>query len=364
MRYRIPRTLLIVAMAACLLPCLSVRAQQAAETKPTSDSPAVVGDLQARRHVTIAALGPRPLSVDAKAEPQQVVERIIAHWQKELEQVLPDKPDLIVLPECCDRPSGLSEAQVREYYRIRGDRIQEALAESARKNRCYIVYSANKLLPDGSWRNACVLLDRQGRVGGDYHKNHPTIGEIEDGIRPGREAKVFECDFGRVAFAICFDLNFDELRQQYARARPDLIIFCSVYHGGLMQPYWAYSCRSHFVGAVTGLPCEIYNPLGEKVAHSTNYFDYAVATVNLDCRLAHLDYNWERLRRMKEKYGPAVTVNDPGFLGSVLISSEHPALTVEQIAKEFQIELLDDYLNRARARQQQEPQTKKEGERP
>lgn len=362
MRFRNLQTALIILLGICIIPCRSAQAQQVAE-KSASDTPAVVSALQARRHVTIATIGPRPLSVDAKAEPQQVVERMIAHWQKELDQVLPDKPDLIVLPECCDRPSGLSEEKVREYYRTRGDQIQNALTETARKNHCYVVYSANKLQSDDSWRNACVLLDRQGRVLGEFHKNHPTIGEIEDNIRPGREAKVFECDFGRVAFAICFDLNFDELRLRYARARPDLIIFCSMYHGGLMQPYWAYSCRSYFVGAVSGLPCEIYNPLGEKIAHSTNYFDYAVATVNLDCRLAHLDYNWDRLRRMKEKYGPAVTVTDPGFLASVLITSEHPTLTADQLVEEFQIELLDDYLNRARARQQ-EPQTKKEGKKP
>ncbi len=341
--------------------CSSDFAQQVSQSKPSTDS-ATVPDLQLRRHVTIAALGPRPISVDAKTDPQKVVERMIAHWQKEFQQVLPDKPDLIVLPECCDRPSGLSEEQIRQYYRVRGDQIQDALAQTALKNRCYIVYSANKLQPDGSWRNACVLLDRQGKVVGEYHKNHPTIGEMEDNIQPGREAKVFECDFGKVAFAICFDLNFAELRQQYERANPDVIIFCSVYHGGLMQPYWAYACRCHFVGAVSGLPCEIYNPLGEKIAHSTNYFDYVVTTVNLDCRLAHLDYNWDRLRRMKEKYGPAVTFADPGFLGSVLITSAHPTLSVDHIVKEFRIELLDDYFNRARLRQRQEPQTKKEGQ--
>lgn len=364
MRFQSLQKTLIVMLGIGFIPCSSLLAQQAGEKQTTSVSPANDPDLQTRRHVTIATLGPQPLAVDSKAEPQQIVERMIGHWRKELGQVLTDKPDLIVLPECCDRPSGLSEDKVREYYRVRGDQIQNALAEIAGKNHCYVVYSANKLQADSSWRNACVLLDRQGRVVGEYHKNHPTIGEIEDNIRPGREAKIFECDFGRVAFAICFDLNFDELRLQYARLRPDLIIFCSMYHGGMMQPYWAYSCRSHFVGAVSGLPCEIYNPLGEKIGHSTNYFDFAVTTVNLDCRLAHLDYNWDRLRRMKEKYGPAVIVTDPGFLGSVLISSRHPALTADQIVKEFEIELLDDYLNRARVRQKQEPLPKEEGDKP
>jgi len=185
---------------------------------------------------------------------------------------------------------------------------------------------------------------------GVYNKNHVVIEETtESGILCGREAPVFDCDFGRVAFAICFDLNFDELRLKYAKARPDLIVFSSMYHGGLMQAYWAYSCRAHFVGAISGLPCEIRDPQGDVIASSTNYFDFVVADVNLDCCLAHLDYNWSRLRAMKAKYGPKVTIKDPGFLGSVLITSEHETVTADEMVREFEIELLDDYMARALA---------------
>ena len=116
-----------------------------------------------------------------------------------------------------------------------------------------------------------------------------------------------------------------------------------------MQAYWAYSCRCHFVGAVAGLPCEIRDSLGEVIASSTNYFDYTVATVNLDCRLAHLDYNWGRLKALKSKYGPKVTIKDPGYLGSVLVASEHDEISVDEMIKEFEIELLDDYMARALA---------------
>ena len=113
-------------------------------------------------------------------------------------------------------------------------------------------------------RDSSTLIDRHGQIVGVYNKNQVTIGErIESGILYGRETPVFACDFGRVAFAICFDLNFDGLRLKYVKAKPDLIVFSSVYHGGLMQAYWAYSCRAHFVGAVAGLPCEIRNPRGE-----------------------------------------------------------------------------------------------------
>jgi len=299
--------------------------------------------------VTIATLGSSPASVSRNTEPQQVVERMIAHWKRQFAQVLPDRPDLIVVPEACDRPGGFGAEKLLEYYKVRNDQVQEFFAHTARENKCYIVYSAYRIMPDGSRRNSSVLIDRKGKVAGIYNKNHPTIGEIEKGTLCGRDAPVFECDFGRVAMAICFDLNFDELRLKYVKAKPDLIIFSSMYHGGLMQSYWAYSCRCHFVGAIAGraTPSEIRNPLGQIIASNTNYFNFAIARVNLDCELAHLDYNWERLRKLKAKYGPKVTISDPGCLGSVLISSEHETVGVDEMIEEFEIELLDDYFARA-----------------
>ena len=302
-------------------------------------------------YVTIATIGSRPASIAADAEPQQVVEKMIAHWKRQFTQVLPDRPDLIVVPEACDRPGGFGAEKLREYYKIRKDQVQQFFARTARENKCYIVYSAYRIMPDGSRRNSSVLIDRKGNVAGIYNKNHPTIGEIEKGTLCGKEAPIFECDFGRVAMAICFDLNFDELRLKYAKSKPDLIIFSSMYHGGLMQGYWAYSCRSHFVGAIAGKETrsEIYNPLGQVVASNTNYFDFAVARVNLDCELAHLDYNWERLRKLKIRYGPKVKITDPGCLGSVLITSEHETVGVDEMIKEFEIELLDGYFARSLA---------------
>jgi len=300
-------------------------------------------------YVTIATIGSGPATVAADTKPQKIVDRMIAYWQKKFAQVLPDRPDLIVVPEACDRPGGFSGEKLRDYYDIRQSQIQEFFARTARQNNCYIVYSAHREMPDGTRRNSSVLIDRNGDVAGIYNKNHPTIGEIEKDILCGRDAPVIECDFGRVALAICFDLNFDELRLKYAKAKPDLVIFSSMYHGGLMQGYWAYSCRSHFVGAIAGkgTRSEIYNPLGQVVTSNTNYFDFAVASVNLDCALVHLDYNWERLRKLKAKYGPKVKIIDPGCLGAVLVSSEHETKGVDDMIKEFKIELLDDYFARS-----------------
>ena len=306
--------------------------------------------VNAKNHVKIATIGAVSPSLNLNEEPQKLVEQMIEFWASELKQVLPDKPDLIVLPEVCDRPAGMDKATKLNYYKARGNQIMNYFASVAKENNCYIIYGAMRILDDESWRNSAIILDRKGSIAGIYDKNFPTIGGMERGTKAGKAAPVFQCDFGTVACAVCFDLNFDELRLRYAAQNPDLIVFPSLYHGGLVQANWAYSSRAFFVSSIgiRNLPSQIRNPMGNVVATSTNYFHFIVSTVNLDYCIAHLDYNWAKLKALKNKYGEGVIISDPGEIGSVLITSETENITAKEMAKEFEITLLDDYLNNSR----------------
>jgi predicted amidohydrolase len=307
-------------------------------------------DVNASNRVIIATIGGGGDMVQPgdNREPQKMVDQILEYWEGELTKVLPDRPDLILLTEACDRPGGLTTEEQFNYYKVRKNQILDYFSSVAKANHCYIAFGM-KREENGTWWNSCMLLDREGKVAGIYNKNFPTIDEMKE-IRAGTETPVFQCDFGRVACAICFDLNFDELRARYALLKPDIILFPSMYHGGLEQSKWAYSCRSFFVCALGFLtaPSEIRNPLGEVVASSTNYFNYAVATINLDRKLVHLDNNWEKLVGLKKKYGKEVTITDPGKIGAVMITSETTKVSADEMVKEFNMELLDDYLNRSR----------------
>ncbi|MCP3967502.1 MAG: carbon-nitrogen hydrolase family protein [Lentisphaerae bacterium] len=297
-------------------------------------------------YVTISSLGPAALKAGNLAG-QPAVENMKEHWSQKLAKVLPDKPDLILLPEACDRYPDMPIKDRLGYYDVRGNQMLEFFKGKARENSCYIGYSAALKVEDGSYRNCTTLIDRKGEVAGVYSKNFVVVSETDYNILSGKNADVFETDFGKVACAICFDLNFDELRLKYVEQHPDIILFSSMYHGGMMENYWAYSCQSYFVGAICNLPCEIIDPLGSSVAKSTNYFDYVTHTVNLDCKLAHLDFNWEKFDVCKAKYGRGFKVTDPGYLGSVLISSELEDVSINDMIKEFEIELLDDFMQRS-----------------
>ncbi|NSW92050.1 MAG: carbon-nitrogen hydrolase family protein [Firmicutes bacterium] len=302
------------------------------------------------RYVTISALGPKPYLLDLDLDYNTAVERMIDHWNRQFSDVLPDKPDIIITHEACDRSPLYSMERRLEYYKVRGNRVRDFMREIASVHNCYIAYSAAREMADGTWRNSTQIIDRNGNIAGIYNKNHVVITETtKGGILCGKDAPIIECDFGRIACAICFDLNFEELRQKYEKEKPDLIVFSSMYHGGFMQNYWAYSCRAHFAGAVSGLPCTIISPVGELIASSTNYFSFVTATVNLDCKVIHLDWNWDKLRAAKQKYGSKFKISDPGFLGAVLISSESDDFSIDDIVKEFEFELLDDYFARSLA---------------
>ncbi|MCE5346220.1 MAG: carbon-nitrogen hydrolase family protein [Bacteroidales bacterium] len=308
-------------------------------------------DAYASNRVTVATIGGGGalVNVGVNQEPQKMTNQIIEFWKGEFGKVMPYHPDLILLTEACDRPGGLTPEEQFKYYKVRKNQVFDYFATVAKANRCYIAFGM-KREENGVWWNSCIILDREGKVAGIYNKNFPTIDEMEGGIQASKETPVFQCDFGRVACAICFDLNFDELRVKYEALKPDIILFPSMYHGALEQSKWAYSCRSFFLcsfGVLTA-PSEIRNPLGEVVATSTNYFNYAVATINLDRKLVHLDNNWEKLVALKKKYGKDVVVTDPGRLGVVMITSENEKVSADDMIKEFNIELVDDYFNRSR----------------
>ncbi len=311
-----------------------------------------VGNTSASNLVKVATIGARAPVFSKDKGIQGVVDKMMVYWENQIKQVLPDQPDLIVLPELCDFPTGITRAEWSEYLSVRKDQVQDHFAAIAAANNCYIVFGTMRPAEEGKFWNSAVLLDRKGNVAGVYDKNFPTIGEVEDGVKASNKTPVFQCDFGRIAMTICFDLNFEEARALYEIEKPDIIIFPSMYHGAYVQQDWAYRCRSFFVGSISGdaTPSEIRNPLGEVIASSSNYYNFIVATINLDSRLVHLGYNFGKLSALKRKYGDAVTISDPGGLGAVLLSYEgkDKGQNIDQIIKEFDIENLDDYFQRSR----------------
>ena len=174
-------------------------------------------------------------------------EKIKLFLKEKIDKVLPDKPDLIILPECCNRVDAFNPQQRYEFYIYVGDDMQKMMAGIAEKNNVNIAYSAVRCVDDEKFpfRNSTIFYDRHGEVAGIYDKNHlvpeeNSVYKIGYGDIP---KELIKLDIGTIAPAICFDLNFDELLERYIKMKPDLIVFSSAFYGNVIQDIWAYRCR-------------------------------------------------------------------------------------------------------------------------
>jgi len=299
-------------------------------------------------YVTISTVGGPPCEVPPGTSDETAVDTILRWLEKNLDQVLPDNPDIIALTEDAAGPAGYSPGNNPDFYEKIERPVIDLLSGKAKKHKTNIIY-AGYLREDSKLYNTQRLINRSGEVTAMYKKAFPTIGEVEMGVTPGSEQGLIKSDIGNIAGVICFDLNFHPALFHTAALHPDLIVFSSMYHGGFMQQVWAYFCRSHFASAVDSGPCEIYNPAGVKIASTTNYFNTATGTANFDGALFHVDYNIfdGKYKEAKKYYGPGIKISDPGYLGAVYITSESTEFTINDIAKKFELEKLDDYFKRS-----------------
>ena len=149
----------------------------------------------------IASLsGSRTIQHDLSQPFQKGVDKMIAFWEGQLAPVLPNRPDLIVIPEASDRFLNIPGSQRQEYYRVRKNQVRDFWSKVARDNNCLVAYSACREMPDGTWRNSTQIIDRQGEVVGVYNKNHLVVAEnTVHGILAGKDAPLIKTTSGQSA---------------------------------------------------------------------------------------------------------------------------------------------------------------------
>lgn len=303
-----------------------------------------------RREISVSVIG---LDCPPLPPVAESVPKIVKYWVDAIDREIGNGPDLVVLPEVCDIVPTASAAEKANWIRIRGDSVLDALKAYAAEHACYVVYSSYRAREDGRFANSSRLIDRGGAVVACYDKMFPTVGESgsrECPIVPGTAAVVAETDFGRVGFAICFDLNFPELRKMYAEEHPDVICFSSFFDGDFQQRTWARECQSYIVSATSAnwLEKQVVDPAGGVLRCENYYMPTFTVRINTNCRVLHLDENREKFPSVLRKYGQRVSIRNPGRVGTVTISSKDPELPVDSVIREFGLESFSDYLDRSR----------------
>jgi beta-ureidopropionase len=262
-----------------------------------------------------------------------------------LEQAALDRPDIVCLPETftglgCGETEWFASAEP-----VPGP-TTDAVGAAARRHGTWVICPLVERRGDQRF-NAAVLLDRNGEVAGSYHKIHPTIGEIRTGITPGTESATFETDFGRIGCAICFDLNFRDVIEGLAAGGAELILFPSMYRGGLQLSLWAFDFGVHVVSATPGEGSAIVDPLGRVLAQSSAYQKILTRVLNLDRRVLHIDENYRQWPSIKAKYGAGVEIDVATPEAVFALVSHLPEVTVDDLIREFRLETRADYFDRS-----------------
>lgn len=252
--------------------------------------------------------------------------------------------DLIVT---CEGMESVGQTMRQAECVARPGRMLAAYQQLAQRCQCTVAGSI-KLEEAGKIYNALVYLDRDGKILGDYRKTYTTQGELDMGVTPGPGATVVETPAGRLGGAICFDLNFDDLRDAYRPLQPDVLCFSSMFHGGHLQQNWAYQCRCFFAGACKDNTSDILDPHG-RILNSTNYYNrIAWARVNLDRFIMHQDGNNTRFADIRRKYGNQILIDVAPGLGTAILYSCDARMSAYDVAREFGLVSIDAYFAASR----------------
>ncbi len=182
-------------------------------------------------------------------------------------------------------------------------------------DRCSMIarkYKMNIIAPilglcERRLRNVALVIDRKGKLMGEYYKVHCTMGERKNGVVPGDEFKVFDMDFGRIGVMICHDNSFPESARVLALKGAEVIFWPHV-QGGWGEVAWEAVLRSraidnsvHLVSSAYGVPDDrawrpgmitgrsgIVAPDGLIIAEMGRKIGVVTAEVDLDKpRIAH-----------------------------------------------------------------------------
>jgi hypothetical protein len=141
-------------------------------------------------------------------------------------------------------------------------------------------------------------------------------------------------------------MNFPEVRDALRLSRPDLIVFPSMYRGGLQAQALAYDTGAFVLTAVSSELGQVVDRAGRVLREST-YETLAVADVNTNSAALHMDFNWGKMDAMLARYGPALTFDYHTREAFYVVASTLDR-DVSEVLAEFDLERPDDYYNRSR----------------
>lgn len=162
------------------------------------------------------------------ANPEKNYENVDNLFRKAMKEN--PETDLIILPE--DWNSGFSDKMFHEIDKhaeeVNGPSIT-FLRNLAKEFKVWVVAGSLSIKhDDGLFRNTTYLINSDGEIVGDYSKMH-LYNDMDENVafENGSKTEVYDTEFGKLGFMICYDIRFPELARTYALKGADALIVVS-----------------------------------------------------------------------------------------------------------------------------------------
>lgn len=283
------------------------------------------------RQVNIATVSIMDISAkDSKDMVQQVL--------GVMDQVIPYQPDIICLPETFAYSNISSRYELKDVAEKLPGTVVTSFLNFAAAHHCYVI-CPTYVEHDGNVYIAAVLIDRQGKIAGTYHKMRPAESELTMGIKPGRfDPPVFQTDFGTIGIQICFDIKYDEGWNTLKEKGAQIIFWPSAYAAGQEISSRAWRHQVYIVSSTAKDTSKICDITGETISQTGRWQrNWTTATVNLEKTFI---LTWPAVLlfpEMQKKYGSKIKITTFNEEEWSIIESLDAGLKVADVLKEYNL---------------------------
>ncbi len=181
-------------------------------------------------------------------------ERDLAWIRNQLTALPPSpEPRLVILPEACLH---MAAGPWRQFAEPDRGPLQQALAGLAREFALYLLAGTLPIAAeDGRAYAAACLYGPDGERLGRYDKIHLFDARVGDGKRyhesahthPGEALCVVDTPFGRLGWAVCYDLRFPALFTELVALGAEIIALPSAFTYNTGQAHWEVLVRARAI---------------------------------------------------------------------------------------------------------------------
>lgn len=275
-----------------------------------------------------------------------------------MNEMVPHQPDIICLPEVFAY-SNIKNNQfnIKDVAEKAPGAVSGSFLKFASAHKCYII-CPTYTFSEGNIYISAVLINREGKVMGEYHKIRPTSDEMAKGVKPGKfDAPVFETDFGKIGIQICFDVKYEEGWNALKEKGAQIIFWPSAYASGREISARAWRHQVNIVTSTLKDTSKICDITGEAIVQTGRWQpNWICAPVNLEKAFIHAWPAATVFPDIQRKYGSRILLKSYAEEEWTTIESLDNNLKIADVLKEFNIQTMHEMI-----REMGEEQDRKRG---